>query len=138
MIHPLPVDADPRRDTAEHGPGGALWGVLDCARDRSLHAEVTALGADAVCLFRTRSPELARAAPWLVRLREGSRLLARWRGEGWGADWGMLFRSEAGRDALRHALRREMDAVLPDGRRVLFRFWDPRVRAALQAAPGEG
>ena len=127
LIHPLPPDADPWRDTAETGPGGALWGVLDCARDRSLYPEIEALDEDAICLFRQVKPEVIRAAPHLVRLREGSRLLERWRSEGWGAAWGMLFRSEADRDTLFRELRRHMDVELPDGRRVLYRFWDPRV-----------
>ena len=113
-----------------HGevPGGALWGIVDCARDASLYGEVQKLGKDAVCLFAGKlDPELAAASPYLVRLREGTAVLTRWRTEGFGQAWGIMFRSGENIETLRRLFRQHLDAELPDGRRVLFRFYDPRV-----------
>ena len=67
------------------------------------------------------------ASPYLVRLREGTPFLSRWRSEGWGKAWGILFRSDANMETLRRFFRQHLEAELPDGRRVLFRFYDPRV-----------
>ena len=110
------------------GSGGALWGIVDGARDDSLFAEVRRLGQDAVCLFAGKlDPSLAAVSPYLVRLREGAPFLARWRGEGLGQAWGILFRSDSDMETLRRFFRQHLDAEMPDGRRVLFRFYDPRV-----------
>ncbi len=109
------------------GPGGPLWGVLDCARDNSLFAQLNHHPADKQCLFDRPPREVEVVAPWLVRLPEGSFLLERWRQEGLAAHWGMLFRSDEALPALRRALRKQLMVTLPDGRRVVYRFFDPRV-----------
>lgn len=112
------------------GPGGPLWGVLDCARDASLFAEVERHAADKQCLFDRPPREVEVVAPWLVRLPEGISLLDRWRREGVAAYWGMLFRSEEHMGSLRRELRKRLMVTLPDGRRAIYRFFDPRVEAA--------
>lgn len=109
------------------GPGGPLWGVLDCARDASLFGEVERHAAEKQCLFERPQPELEVVAPWLVRLPEGSLLLKRWRKEGVAAYWGMLFRSEDQIEPLRREFRKRLMVTLPDGRRAVYRFFDPRV-----------
>ena len=74
------------------------------------------------------------ASPFLVRLREGSPFLTRWRMEGLGQHWGIFFRSDGDQEALRKHFRKKLLVFLPDGRRVLFRFYDPRVAAAAPTA----
>lgn len=109
------------------GPGGPLWGGLDCARDASLFAEVERHVADKQCLFERPPREVEVVAPWLVRLPEGSQLLDRWRQEGLAAYWGILFRSEDTLASLRREFRKRLMVTLPDGRRAVYRFFDPRV-----------
>jgi hypothetical protein len=111
------------------GPGGPLWGVLDCARDASLFPEVQRHPAEKACLFERSPRDVEAVAPWLVRLPEGSMLLDRWRSEGLDAHWGMLFRTEETLPALRRELRKQLMVTLPDGRRAVYRFFDPRVNA---------
>lgn len=115
-----------------------LYGIVDGARDHRLHALATATSEHA-CLFAGKlEPSLERAAPFLVRLDSGSRLLAAWRSEGWGNAWGILCISSASLGELRRHFRRFLQARLPDGRTVLFRFYDPRVfRAHLPACSTE-
>ena len=109
------------------GPGGLLWGVLDCARDAGLFAEIEHHPAEKQCLFERPPREVEEVAPWLVRLPEGCRLLDRWRNEGLGAHWGMLLRSRESLPVLRRELRKRLMVTLPDGRRAIYRFFDPRV-----------
>jgi len=117
------------------GPGGPLWGVIDCARDDKLYHEVRLLKDDAVCLFIGVASEIVAVSPHLVRLREGGALLDCWRTEGLDKAWGVLFRSMASQHDLRKHFRTKLRAVLPDGRRVLVRFWDPRVNAVGALSP---
>ena len=130
MIERIAPDADPAILLVDEAAAGPLWGILDCARRDDLYREVAALGPDACCLFMGVQQEVLEAAPHLVRLRPGGRLLDLWRRDGWGVDagWGMLFRSQESMLALRRFFRSQMEAELPDGRQVLFRFWDPRVQ----------
>ena len=109
------------------GPDGLLWGVLDCARDPSLYPELLRHAAEKQCLFEDSPHEVTMVAPWLVRLPEGSPLLDRWRREGTGGYWGMLFRSEEPIGAIRRELRKRLMVTLPDGRRAVYRFFDPRL-----------
>jgi hypothetical protein len=112
--------------TAEGKDG--LWGIVDCARDRSLYRDIQQLGPDAACLFTGKlEPVLLAASPYLVRLRENASFRERWRSEGWGQAWGIVFRSDAAAQELLQFFRKKMDAHLPDGKRVLFRYYDPRV-----------
>lgn len=117
------------------GPGGPLWGVLDCARDPGLIDEVNRHPAEKQCLFDQSPAAVTAAAPWLVRLGEGTRLLERWRDEGLADHWGALFRSEQPLHELRRELRKRLLVTLPDGRRAVFRFYDPRVAADVEVAP---
>lgn len=126
MIPGTTVGADDRLHG--EGPGGPLWGVLDCARDSGLIAEVRRHPGEKQCLFDRASREVEAAGPWLVRLGEGTPLLERWRGEGIEDHWGVLFRSEAPLDELRRDLRKRLLVTLPDGRRAVFRFYDPRIK----------
>lgn len=114
------------------GPGGPLWGVLDCARDPGLIDVVKRHAGEKQCLFDRPSAQIEAAAPWLVRLSEGTPLLDRWRKEGIAEFWGTMFRSEEPLHSLRRNLRKRLLVTLPDGRRAVFRFYDPRVAADLK------
>jgi hypothetical protein len=104
-----------------------LYAVVDTARDPMLYDLVhTAL--DPYCLFAgDLAPELRRTAPYLVPLDDAEQLLNAWRTEGRGQSWGIFLRSPQERARIRRHLRHFNLAQLPDGRRVLFRWWDPRV-----------
>jgi hypothetical protein len=108
----------------------ALYGILDCAVDPSLHGRVDALPSGrAACLFAgSLPPEIAAVAPYLVELSPTDPLSRAWRAEGWGRNWGLLLVSEASLTVVRRRLRHFTQVRLPSGSGpVLFRFWDPRV-----------
>lgn len=104
-----------------------LYGIVDTARDPALHPLVLTC-PERVCLFAGEiKPPLHRVAPYLVRLTPEARLTHAWRGEGWGRSWGILCLSQEDLGGLRRHFRRFLQASLPDGQVVLFRFYDPRV-----------
>ena len=106
----------------------ALYGVIDCAAAKWLYPAVLA-EADYQPLFAgILSPDLAPATPHLVRLVEGSPLVARMSApEGRASACGILCASSLTLWDLRSWLRRKLQVILPDTRVVLFRFYDPRV-----------
>jgi len=111
-------------------PGGAaasVWAVLDLARDRRIHAALLESRLEFLCLYSGRLPrELELAAPHIVELPRGHRLLDRLLGEGWGDSWGIFARIEDP-TLLRRHLRKFLKVRDEDGRRLLFRYYDPRV-----------
>ncbi len=104
-----------------------LYGIVDTARDPRLYPLVIQ-SPSYECLYAGEIKEpLDRAAPYLVELTDETPLKEIWRTEGWGQAWGILIRSSLELKALRRHLRKFLMAQLPDGRAVLFRFYDPRV-----------
>lgn len=81
-------------------------------------------------------PGDADRAPYLVGLRQGSPFTAWLLGEAWSAhpNWGLLVRGELPLRGAREHLRTLNEALLPDGRRCAFRWYDPRVLGPLLPA----
>jgi hypothetical protein len=104
-----------------------LYAVVDAARDKRIY-DLVQDALFPMCLFRTDvvSP-LARSAPYLVPVEHAERLIEAWRRTGLGQSWGIFLRSGEEQARLRQRLRTFNQAKLPDGRVVLFRWWDPRV-----------
>jgi hypothetical protein len=106
-----------------------LYGLLDAARsDR-----VLTLLHESVDEYRSlfegiRGEVMAEAAPYLVQLAKGSRLLDRIVSEGWGQSWGIYFTSRDNFKDTRTHLRRLLmvDAEGVEGP-AYFRYYDPRV-----------
>ncbi|MBA3544994.1 MAG: DUF4123 domain-containing protein [Nannocystis sp.] len=113
----------PRRDA------GTLYAVLDAARS----GRVVTLLAESVDPYASLyDGEQGRAyddiAPYLVKLRRDSALLERLIAEGWTDAWGLYIASGADFDAVRRHLRNFLRVeVEGDPRRLLFRYYDPRV-----------
>lgn len=105
----------------------SLFALVDAARDRRLFPLISAC-AEYECLFAGKiAPPLDRASPYIVRVESGAPLFDLWREAGWGQSWGLFLRTEEDLAAVRRRLRHFLQAKLPDGRIVLFRFYDPRV-----------
>jgi hypothetical protein len=116
----------------------AWYAIIDGSRDPRLEGLVRGC-RDHVCLFKGKiDPALSQAAPWLVRIDEREPLLSTWQQHGRAQAWGMMVYSQLSLTELQRFFRRFLQAKLPDGMIVLFRFYDPRVfntyiRAALPA-----
>jgi hypothetical protein len=105
----------------------SLYGLIDAARDPQLHGLIAA-SPEHKCLFGGRiDPPLDRVAPYIVRAVPDSPVFTAWREQGWGQSWGILARAPGELDDVRRHFRKFLQAMLPDGQVVLFRFYDPRV-----------
>ncbi|MBX3635767.1 MAG: DUF4123 domain-containing protein [Rubrivivax sp.] len=105
----------------------SVWAVLDCARDPAVYRLLLESRLDFLCLYSGKLPrELELVAPHIVELLPGHRVTERLLEEGWGQAWGVFARI-ADPTALRPHLRRLLKVQDEDGRRLLFRFYDPRV-----------
>jgi hypothetical protein len=104
-----------------------LYAVVDCARDRRIY-DLVHQALFPACLFMTDiiSP-MGRNAPYLVPVEHAERLIDSWQKVGRGESWGIFLRSSQEQARVRQRLRTFNQAKLPDGRVVLFRWWDPRV-----------
>lgn len=71
--------------------------------------------------------ELTLFAPYLVRLLPESKLLEKIVGKGWGKSWGIYLTCDLPFKDLRSHLRHFLMVMLPGGKQVYFRFYDPRV-----------
>ena len=105
----------------------AIFGLMDAARDPKVFALIQA-AKEQDCLFAgDLAPDLREAAPYIVRLTENEPLWHAWRQEGWGQSWGIMCRASGTLPQVRRHFRHFLQAKLPDGHIVLFRFYDPRV-----------
>lgn len=108
---------------------GATFAVLDGAIVDGLPQLLREADCEYSCLFSgALDPLLEAAAPYLVQLHPGHRLIDTILREGWDAHWGIVLRVSPGTDlyALRQHLRRFLRVVAPDGSAMFFRFYDPR------------
>jgi hypothetical protein len=105
-----------------------VYAIVDGARDPRVHPAVVGSGLAYQCLFAgALVPELAAAAPYLVRLdplAEFTRTLLRL---GWGKSFGIFLASQASIEALRVHFRRFLRVQGPGRKTMFFRYYDPRV-----------
>lgn len=107
-----------------------LYAVIDGASIPDFFPLANESAGQYECLFAGElSPEVARAAPYLIELLPRTKLVHKWWREGWGKHWGIMahvankFTFEDVRKWFRTFLR----VQLADGRFVMFRYYDPRV-----------
>lgn len=111
-------------------PAHSVWAVLDCARDPRIYRSLLESRLEFRCLYSGRLPaELERAAPQLVELLPGHRLVEQLLADGWGRSWGVFVKIDDP-SALRHHLRKFLKVRDEDGRSLVFRYYDPRVLRA--------
>ena len=108
----------------------SVWAILDCARDPKIYLALLESKLEFRCLYSGKLPrELEMVAPHLVELSPTNRLIGRWLDEGWGRSWGVFARIDDPSN-LRHHLRKFLRAHDEHGRKLLFRYYDPRVLRA--------
>jgi hypothetical protein len=114
-------------ESLDEGPG-RLYGLLDAARDEAVRHVLACSGKR--CCSLLDGPEsalLRRVSPYLTVVPRRSLFLRTLLERGWGASWGVFIRTRADLPSLRRHLRRFLEVEHADGRRLYFRFYDPRV-----------
>jgi hypothetical protein len=112
----------------ELSPAYTVWAVLDGARDKRVFSAVVATYTDNCCLYGGDLPsDLKLAAPYLVALDPEDRTTHYILRRAWGNNWGIFLRSTASMETLRRHLKKFLVVRDHKGRRLLFRYYDPRV-----------
>jgi hypothetical protein len=105
-----------------------VWMIVDAARDPGIYGAVHAAFLEKCCLYSGHLPwQLEMVAPYLIELRRDDRLTEFAIDKGWGQAWGIFVRTEADMRKLRRHLRGFLRVRDKAGRRLLFRYYDPRV-----------
>jgi hypothetical protein len=116
----------------------SVYAVIDGARDERIYRAVYDSRLEHECLFAGEiSYELALAAPYLVHLDAGhaggdpqtpGAAFTRWLvEEGWGKSFGIFAWTRADLETMRRHCRRLLQVKDEGGRRLFFRYYDPRV-----------
>jgi len=103
------------------------YAVVDTAQDSRLMELVAACRRRECLVSGSVHPDLAALLPWLVAWDPFEPLARAWAREGVGKGWGILCASDLPFAAMRAHLKTFLNARLPDGRVVWFRFYDPVV-----------
>jgi Domain of unknown function (DUF4123) len=102
--------------------------VLDGASIPELRQSLYSMTPGHECLYIGElSDDMAEVAPYLVELTPESPFTKHVFEQGWGKHWGIFAVSEAGIRDLRQHFRRFLTVYDPDGKAMLFRYYDPRV-----------
>jgi len=104
--------------------------ILDGASVPDLLRKLDEHGREHVCLFTGQDDsELAETAPYLVHLDAQSPFTDWVLDEGWGKHWGIFAAvpDEISFRDVRNHLRSFLRVRDPDGKPLLFRYYDPRV-----------
>jgi hypothetical protein len=108
--------------------GLCVYAVLDGASVPELLPRLEELQPEYECLYRGElAPDMAEVAPYLVRLEADSEFAAWLLDGGWGKHWGVFATSEEDLRAVHRHLRKFLTVYDPDGKPMLFRYYDPRV-----------
>lgn len=104
-----------------------LYGLVDAAQDERLASAICS-GLNYRCLFSGNiCPDLAAAAPYLVRFSRSSPLLRWILEEGWGRNFGIFAWSRTSFELLVRHFREILRVEDEHGRALFFRYYDPRV-----------
>lgn len=105
-----------------------IYAILDGASVPELPQILHRYQPDYECLYRgDLTPDMLYVAPYLVRLESPSEFMEMIIEQGWGKHWGIFALSPAVLRAMRQHFRKFLMVHDPDGKPVLFRYYDPRV-----------
>jgi hypothetical protein len=128
MPHPMRKQINDALWPAGMSSRVSCWAILDGARDERIFGAVDRTSQDKCCLYAGDLPwQLQMAAPYLVQLDKDDAFTNYLIDTGWGNSWGVFFRSETSLRNLRHHLRGFLRVRDENNRRLLFRYYDPRV-----------
>ena len=115
-----------------------VFAIADGAQDKRIYGAVDASRQDRCCLYSVDHRwggqdlpwQLLMTGPYLVELdpeEEFTHYLLR---NGWDRHWGIFFRSDSGMQRVRRHFRDLLVARDERGKRLMFRYYDPRVLRA--------
>ncbi len=118
----------------EHGEMPNVFVILDGARDKRIEPMINNSKLPHECLYAGRiSYVLKRAAPHIVSLKRDSEFVRKLLKDGWGNSWGVFITAfeDVTMAAIRNNCRRISKVRAPNGKTLVFRYYDPRVLRVL-------
>lgn len=104
-----------------------IWAIVDAAQDQQVYWTLTNSFLPHSCLFAGALPQaLEMAAPYLVQLDPDDKLTA-YLAKNLNRNLAIFLQTDASLRELRHHLRTFLTVKDPAGKRMLFRYYDPRV-----------
>ena len=105
-----------------------VFAIVDGARDERIFGAVDGTYQPKECLYTGDFPwQMKMTAPYLVELARDDRFTRFLLDKGWGNSWGSFLRTGTGLKQLRRHLRQFLRVRSEDGKRLIFRYYDPRV-----------
>lgn len=107
-----------------------IYAVLDGARNRRIEPLLNNGTLEHACLYSGRlSYAMQRAAPHIVKLEKGHPQTRKIIRMGWGNSWGIfaICQPTVSMVAVRNNCRRISRVESPEGKILIFRYYDPRV-----------
>jgi hypothetical protein len=112
-------------------PPCEVYAVLDGARSPAVTRTLMQWARGCVCLYEGPVPrELLAVAPYLVQLRRDAESTRELLTKAWGQSWGIFVATPASLGDLRRHFRKFLQVEDEQGRRLYFRYYDPRVLRA--------
>ncbi len=108
----------------------SIYAVLDGASVPDLPQVLWEQQPQYACLYRGKlEPDMAEVAPYLVKLEPESPFTDWVIGQGWGNHWGIFAVTPKKADlrTMRQHFRKFLMVLDPEGERMYFRYYDPRV-----------
>lgn len=124
----MPVHETIERQLWPKGGNRDVWMILDPARQRRIYFDLINSPLQYTCLYSGDiAQELEAVAPHLVQLEFEDKYSRRFMDRSWSDSWGVFLRAPTRMEQLRRHLRTLLLVNDWRGRRLLFRYYDPRV-----------
>jgi len=105
-----------------------IYAILDAAQDEKIYKLLMSCSEEFTCLYNGDIPsELARVAPYLVKLPTKSSFFEEIFQQGFYNNWGIFFTSSSEGKELKRHFQSLLRVKTEDGKRLYFRYYDPRV-----------
>jgi hypothetical protein len=107
-----------------------VYAILDGARDKEIERIVRLGALKSACLYEGKLTfKMIQAAPYLVRLEKDHPQTLELIRKGWGNSWGIFAITYQGATHIniRHNCRKIARVKGPNGKNLVFRYYDPRV-----------
>jgi hypothetical protein len=107
-----------------------VYAILDGARDQEIERIVRQGTLKSACLYEGKLTfKMAQAAPYLIRLEKDHPQTIDILKKGWGNNWGIFAITYQGATHIniRHNCRKIARVKGPNGKNLVFRYYDPRV-----------
>lgn len=105
-----------------------IYAVVDGAACPELRFKIFDWEPQSACLWSgDLEPDMEEVAPYMIKLEKESEMTDWLITEGWGNNWNIFTASKLDPREFRKQIRKLLLVKSPEGKNLIFRFYDPRV-----------